>query len=109
MFKTGISGNTAGKPKGSKNKVGETLRGHINNFLADNYKDFTKDFKAMPIEDRVKTYVSLLKYAVPTLSSAAIEFDYSKLTEKQCDFILEKIQNGYTPSLDELKSFENAE
>lgn len=107
MFKTGESGNPSGKPKGAKNKIAETMRGRINTFLSDNYDTFISSFNALSDDDKVKTYISMLKYAVPTLSSASVAFDYNKLNEAQCDYILDKFRNGESPTLDELNEIGN--
>ena len=76
-FTPGTSGNNAGRPKGSGNKINQHLRETITNFLEDNFQKVVDDFANLNPKDRVKFYCDLLQYGLPKLQMAKDEVDLS--------------------------------
>ncbi len=70
-FEKGISGNIAGRPKGSKNKAGEGLREVISDFLEQRFEDVVRDFEQLEPRDRIKVYTDLLQYGLPKLQAVS--------------------------------------
>lgn len=62
----GVSGNPAGKPKGTKNKLPVKVKEMMANFLEDNYDGFVKDFTSLknPAE-KCKLYLETAKFIIP--------------------------------------------
>lgn len=83
---------TGGRQKGSLNKVSEELRIDITQFLADNFIEVIKIWqKTESNKDKLSFYKDLLKYAVPTLQSTELDFNFDKLTDEQLDYIIDNL------------------
>lgn len=104
-FVKGQSGNSSGRGKGVKNKFTVELKDRIKLFLSDNYADFVRTYKKLPAEEKVKVYVALLKYGVPSMSHHQVEFDYRNLSDRQLDYLLGKMIEGEIPSVNEVEKF----
>lgn len=65
--------NRKGKPKGLKNHTTKELKEFINDLLKDNYGAFIDHLNSLNSRDYVNTYVSLLKYNLPTLKATEIK------------------------------------
>lgn len=109
MFKTGSSGNPNGRKRGVRNKLTVELKDRIKLFLSDNYRDFVKTYKKLPAEEKIKIYVALLKYGVPAMSHAQIEFDYRSLSDRQLDYLLGRMIDGSIPSVEEIQDLQHTE
>jgi hypothetical protein len=94
-FKKGQSGNPGGRPKDSKNKATEDLRGKIAEFLTTNWNQVQSDYDKMDSERRLLFLEKLLKYSVPPLQSlnvqAAIIRTLDNMTDDQLNDLAEKI------------------
>ena len=75
-FEKGQSGNPKGKPKGSVNKSSSRIRDAFALLLEDNIDQITSDFQELEPEKRVKLFLDMAKYIVPTLK--ATELDVGK-------------------------------
>ena len=93
-FNKGISGNPSGKPKGTKNKVGQQLRETISNFLAENFELVIQDFKELGPKDRTRLYCDLLQYGLPKLQAVTNEIQFERLTDSQLDEIIENLKKS---------------
>ena len=56
-YKPGQSGNLAGRPEGSKNKVSMKLRENITSFLEDNFESVTKTWNSLSGKEKVNFYI----------------------------------------------------
>ena len=65
--------NRDGKKRGLKNKNTKELKEFINDLLKDNYGAFIDHLNSLSSKDYVNTYVSLLKYNLPTLKATEIK------------------------------------
>ena len=65
-YKEGESGNPAGRPVGSKNKVTPVTVDEVREFVNDNWEGIKRDFRKMEPADRVQCYLQLLRYVLPT-------------------------------------------
>jgi hypothetical protein len=72
-FKRGISGNPAGRPPGTKNRVNDEIRTRINNFLDDNFETVENDIMELEPRDRIKFFIELLQYGLPKLKQTELK------------------------------------
>jgi Family of unknown function (DUF5681) len=91
-FKKGKSGNSSGRPRGSKNKVDEDLRASISNFLSGEFDSLRTDFKKMNPKDKMKFFTDLLPYAIPRLQNTSLEMDFERLSDDELDTIIESLK-----------------
>jgi hypothetical protein len=71
----GQTGNPYGRAKGSKNKTTIEKKKELLIFMNKKYKDFDKAWKTLEPIDKVRTYISMLKYVIPPLSAVKVEED----------------------------------
>jgi len=69
----GISGNYLGRPKGSSNKTSLETKKLISLFMNKKFKEIEKTWDSLEPLDKVKTYISLVKYVMPVLASVKVE------------------------------------
>lgn len=72
-YKKGESGNPAGRPKGSKNKVTLDMKERIQALIDRLEVTIDADIEALEPGERIKAYLSLLEYVTPKLSRASVE------------------------------------
>ncbi len=92
-FKTGKSGNEAGRPKGTSNKAGKPLRELITTFVADNWQEVEQDFQKLKPIERLQFFEKILKYALPTLQAVNVTNDLEQQLEVLNDEQLEDLMN----------------
>jgi hypothetical protein len=92
-FQKGISGNSAGRPTGSKNVAGAGLRNLISDFLQENFEQVTSDFAQLEPKDKIKIFIDLLQYSVPKLQSTNVTNDLEQQLEVLSDEQLESLMN----------------
>ena len=100
----GTTNNPNGRPKGVPNKVTGELRDMVKNFLHNKYDDFVQSFDIMTPDEKVKAYIAMLKYSIPTLQATKEEVDFNNLSELQLDYIIECIKTGKKPTVSEIKA-----
>ena len=89
-------GNThgQGRPPGSKNRVGQTLRQTITDFLDENFDRIRADFDELKPRERVRLYIDFLQYGLPRLQSVEFsdEFfnEFDKLSDEDIDRLIER-------------------
>lgn len=62
-----------GRPKGSKNKVTEDIRGQFETLVQNNINQLDDDLKSMKPRERVKAIIELSRFVLPTLKSTSVE------------------------------------
>lgn len=72
-FKKGQSGNTEGRPKGSANKNTTVIRDAFSELLKGNLDQLQKDFKELEPKDRIKLFLDMSKYIIPTLKATELD------------------------------------
>jgi len=72
-FKKGVSGNPAGRPKGSVNKVTAVLRDVISDFVQDKFSKIEEVYEPLEAKDKAKFLVDLTKYVLPALSAVTAD------------------------------------
>lgn len=90
-FKKGISGNSAGRPKGQPNILTTELRERINDFLQSNWEEIEKEFKKLEPEKKLFFFEKLLKYIIPVKNSNELKFDFEKMTDSELDQIINRL------------------
>ena len=66
-LKKGMTNNTAGRPKGTKNKVSELTRGKMKDFLDMSLTDLSKRYKELRDSDKIKLVGYFLPYVLHKL------------------------------------------
>jgi hypothetical protein len=91
-FIKGMSGNPSGRPKGSRNKASEHLRGLIADFLEEKFDQVVQDFADLDPKDRIRFYCDMLQYSVPKLQSVGSSVDFENLSDQELDQIIEELK-----------------
>ena len=65
--------NLGGRKKGSLNKCTQNIRESFAKLLEGNLGQLEEDFEALEPKDRIKMFIELSKYVVPTLKSTEIK------------------------------------
>lgn len=61
----GMTNNPAGRTPGSKNKATIEIREKLNDYLINNFDEFTEACKKLPEKDFVNVFRDLMKFAIP--------------------------------------------
>lgn len=61
----GRTNNPNGRPKGAKNKVQLATKERIAEYVEEDFDNFVKEIKKLPVKDRVKAKIELIKLVVP--------------------------------------------
>lgn len=91
-FQKGQSGNSAGRPIGSKNKISNDLRETITNFIISNFNQIERDFQSMTPKDRSRLFCELLSYSLPKLQNVQKESEFEFFSDNQLDSIIESFK-----------------
>lgn len=89
--KPGVSGNPKGRPRGSKNKITQDLKGVVKSFLEANSNDLQKQYNKLDPKDRLAFFEKLLKFAIPQQTQSKI--DLSRATEEELDRLIEQLRD----------------
>lgn len=68
-LKKGQTNNPNGRPKGSKNRTTQDLRERISDFIGDEWERVMRDFKRLPLPERMRFFERLLGYVLPKLQN----------------------------------------
>lgn len=95
----GQSGNTAGRPKGTKNKASKQIKGFIEKILTDKQilREVRAEFRDMEGKDKLTAFVNLCRYVIPTQSAASMDMELNNLSDQQVEDLygrlLEQLNN----------------
>ena len=93
-FKTGESGNQAGRPIGSQNKNVSRLRDWVTNFLEENKERVKEDWLLLEPKDRIILFEKLLKYSLPTLQATTLSTEFENMTDTDLDRIISELKRA---------------
>ena len=88
--KKGHTGNPAGRPLGSKNRITAELKDRIKIFLDSNFEAVTESFKELDAEKKVLLYEKFLSYVVPKVKENDYRISISKLSDEEVDQLLNR-------------------
>lgn len=92
-FKTGQSGNPAGRKKGAINKVAKPIKEQLSEFLNEKIQELPEIWKKLSPRDKTQFLKDLMPYYMARLQ--AVEFsgdvNFHSLPEYQLDLIAEKL------------------
>jgi hypothetical protein len=74
----GQTGNPYGRRKGSQNKVTKASKEVITVFIEDNFQEFERCWHSLKNADKVRVYISMLRFVIPTMASVKIENNQDK-------------------------------
>ena len=99
-FEKGKSGNENGRPKGSANKNTTVIRDAFSELLKGNLDIIKEDFKQLEPKERIKLFLDMSKYIIPTLKATELDLgdkliDTLKYTpEERANRIKDLLSNG---------------
>jgi hypothetical protein len=67
------SEKSGGRTKGTLNKTTKKTRELVTEFMDEKFSDVSLAWEGLDPVDKVKTYISLVKYVMPTLTSVKVE------------------------------------
>jgi hypothetical protein len=90
-FKQGESGNPGGRPKGSKNLTSREVKELVLGVLEKNFsgRKIASDLRELSGKQRIDVFLRLAQLVLP--HETDFKIDYSQLTDKQMDEMLDKI------------------
>jgi len=65
--------NPSGRPRGAVGRVSNETRKVIALFMSSKYEEFEAAWDGLSGLEKVKTYISLVKYVMPVLASVKVE------------------------------------
>lgn len=71
-FKKGKE-KTGGRKKGAVNKTTADIRNAFTELLGDNLEQLQKDFAELDPKDRIKMFLDMSKYIIPTLKATELD------------------------------------
>ncbi len=90
-FKPGNPGG--GRPKGSKNKSSENIRGFFSDFLEKHISELNEAFNELEAREKFKVLLDMAKYVIPVLRSQDnIIYD---LSDDLFNEVVEQIKKEY--------------
>lgn len=92
-LKKGNTNNPNGRPKGSKNQVTQDLRERIGNFIGEELDNVIRDFKQLPLPERMRFFERLLGYTLPRLQSIEYASPTDQLIERLSNEELDRLIN----------------
>lgn len=87
MYKTGTSGNPAGRPRGAKGKYNKDIKALLNKIVIDNLPQIQTDLAALQPRERLQIIEKFISYLVPK----AAKIDVSALNDTDIDRIIENL------------------
>ena len=90
----GKTNNPNGRPKGTPNKITQDVRQWLSTVIDKNRRQMERDLKALEPKERLQMLEKLMQYVIPKQQAAALEIDYTKLTDGQLDTIINQITEG---------------
>jgi hypothetical protein len=87
----GKTGNPAGRPKGTKNKVTAELKERIKTFLDANFESVTGSFNELDAEKKILLYEKFLGYVVPKVKENDYRISFSKLNDEEVTNLLTRL------------------
>lgn len=100
-FEKGKTGNPAGRPKGTANKVTTQLRETLAAFLDEKFEQIKKDFEKLHPTTRVRLYIELLQYGVPKLQAVHLETEFDQLSDDQLQELVDTLKEKIKSASDE--------
>ncbi|MGB4013647.1 MAG: DUF5681 domain-containing protein [Bacteroidales bacterium] len=91
-FVKGQSGNPAGRPKGSKNKVTKDVKEWLLELFYNHASTLDIDLKAMTPRERWDVITKILPFIVPRLQAMQAKIDLNNLSDDQLKTIIEAIK-----------------
>lgn len=89
-FKKGQSGNRAGRPRGTKNRTCEEIRGLLHQFIEANIETLQADFDKLEAKDRLVFIDRLLKHVIP-----APQDELMRLSDEDLDRLIERLKSNH--------------
>ena len=91
-WQKGQSGNSAGRPKGSKNVVTEKLREDILHFLDGSLETIRADFETLKPYQRIRYYIELLNFGLPKYTATTFTEQFERMPDDQLDELIKRLK-----------------
>lgn len=91
MAFTDKAANRRGRPKGSKNKVGQELRELITDFLEQQFEKVQMDFDQLGPHQRVRMFTELLPFAIPKMRENDSTIKLEQLSDEDLNRVIKTI------------------
>lgn len=87
----GKTGNPAGRPKGTPNKINADLRQTVHSFLQKNMTALQSNFDQLEARDKLLFVEKLLKYTLPTLQAIDQNVTLDGITDEKIDELFNRL------------------
>jgi hypothetical protein len=95
LYKTGESGNKAGRPPGAKNKITKPLKAEIQEFLSEVWPTLKQDFKKLEPAQRFQMFERMARFILPQPRETDLKIDFTTLSESEINLLIDKMLENY--------------
>ncbi|MBZ4676375.1 MAG: hypothetical protein JG782_994 [Anaerophaga sp.] len=87
----GKTNNPRGRPKGTKNKSTNEIKGLIQDFISRNLDDLQTQYSQLEPKDKLIFFERILKYVLPQQRDVNQTINFKELSDEEMDMLINKL------------------